>query len=117
LRPEDLGGLWEHLVLDELLFSLGEESLHYWRDKQKHELDFVWTPRGSSPVAIECKWRASQFDSASFRSFQSLHPDAGCWLVAQDRDTIIRRKRGDVEFVECGIGNLDELIKQRGRMS
>jgi len=109
LRPEDLGGLWEHLVLDELRFTLGDDNLGYWRDKQQHELDFVWTPRGRAPVAIECKWRAAQFDPAAFRSFRVLHPGATCWLVAQDRDSIMRRSKGGLEIVECGVGNLAEL--------
>ena len=109
LRPEDLGGLWEHLVLDELLVTFEEEDLHYWRDKQQHELDFLWKPRGHPPVAIECKWRAAQFDPAAFRAFLTLHPGAVCWLVAQDRNTVIRRKKGELEIIECGLANLEDL--------
>jgi hypothetical protein len=72
------------LVLDELLFEAAPEEIHYWRDKQKHEIDFVWTPRGRAPVAIECKWRASRFDPTAMQSFATLHPKAALWLVAED---------------------------------
>jgi len=55
LRREDMGNLWEHLVLDELRSLYGQRSIYFWRDKQKHEVDFVLARRASAPVAIECK--------------------------------------------------------------
>lgn len=110
LRPDDMGGLFEHLVLDELLFEVGPEHLHFWRDKQRHEIDFVWTPRGRAPVAIECKWRAGQFDPAAAQSFARLHPRAACWVVSQDRTGWIERQHGTLKVVECGVGDLPGLI-------
>lgn len=110
LRADDKGGLFEHLVLDELLFEIGSEHLHYWRDKQRHEIDFVWTPRGRAPVAIECKWRAGQFDPAAAQAFARLHPRAACWIVAQDRTGWIERQHGSLNVVECGVGDLPALI-------
>ena len=44
LRPEDCGVLWEHLVLDTLI-AAGAPKIHFWRDKQQREVDFV-VPRG-----------------------------------------------------------------------
>ena len=44
LRAEDCGLLWEHLVLETLL-SIPVARLHFWRDKQQREVDFV-VPRG-----------------------------------------------------------------------
>ncbi|MFO7980183.1 MAG: DUF4143 domain-containing protein [Candidatus Aminicenantes bacterium] len=41
LRNEDLGLLWEHFVLNEILARNQERRLHYWRDKRHHEVDFV----------------------------------------------------------------------------
>ena len=110
LRPDDKGGLFEHLVLDELLFEVGPDQLHYWRDKQRHEIDFIWTPRGRPPVAIECKWRASQFEPAAVRAFAGLYPRAACWLVAEDRTGWIERQHGGLKIVECGPGDLPDLI-------
>jgi predicted AAA+ superfamily ATPase len=55
LRTEDCGVLWEHLVLDSLI-AAGVTKIHFWRDKQHREVDFV-IPRGRDSVdAIECKW-------------------------------------------------------------
>ena len=110
LRPEDMGGLWEHLVLDELLFHLDDEPIHYWRDKQKHEVDFVWTPRGHPPVAIECKWRSSNYELGGMKAFNTLHPDAERWVVTADREGWIQTERGGLSHIECGIGDLPELI-------
>jgi len=110
LRPDDFGGLWEHMVLDELLFHLDDEPLHYWRDKQKHEVDFVWTPRGRPPVAIECKWSYANHDLGGMKAFATLHPEAERWVVTADRHGWIRKERGGLGFVECGIGDFAELI-------
>lgn len=115
LRPDDKGPLFEHLVLDELLFEAGSEEIHYWRDKQKHEIDFVWTPRGRAPVAIECKWRASRFDPTAMQSFATLHPKAALWLVAEDRQSWMTRRHGAIEVVECGPAHLPELMKRHRR--
>ena len=46
LRPQDVGALWEHLVLNELHAVAGRRTIRYWRDKQKHEIDFIWASRG-----------------------------------------------------------------------
>ena len=69
LRPDDLGRLWEHYVLNELTAQLQTTALRYWRDKQGHEVDFIWLPRGRTPLAIECKWSARDFDPASLLVF------------------------------------------------
>lgn len=111
LRPEDKGILWEHLVLDELMFQAGERSLYYWRDKQKHEIDMVLKRRGKPPIAIECKWKLSQFDSSVYESFRELYPDAECWVIAQDREGIfLRTNRRGYEIAEAGLGDLHQLI-------
>ena len=41
LRPDDLGHLWEHYVLNELTARLQTAGLRYWRDKQGHEVDLI----------------------------------------------------------------------------
>jgi predicted AAA+ superfamily ATPase len=115
LRADDKGPLFEHLVLDELLFEAAPEEIHYWRDKQKHEIDFVWMPRGRAPVAIECKWRASRFDPTAMQSFATLHPKAALWLVAEDRQSWTTRRHGAIEVIECGPAHLPELMDRHRR--
>lgn len=115
LRAEDKGLLFEHLVLDELLFETAPEEIRYWRDKQKHEIDFVWTPRGRAPVAIECKWRASGFDPTAMQSFATLHPKAALWLVSEDRQSWTTRRHRAIEVIECGPAHLPELMDRHRR--
>lgn len=110
LRREDCGNLWEHLVLDELKFELSDATIHYWRDKQKREVDFVIDRRGLPPVAIECKWRAAGSDFSGLAAFRSLHPDAVCWLIAADRSTVIDRSTPAGKVGEAGIANLPGLL-------
>jgi len=73
LRPEDCGSLWEHLVLDTLI-AAGETTIHFWRDKQQREVDFV-LPRGRQGVdAIECKWTPKSFEPTALRAFRERYP-------------------------------------------
>ena len=110
LRADDMGTLWEHLVLDTLHFHLPAEEIHYWRDKQKHEIDFVWAPRKAPPVAIQCKWRASACDPADFKPFTSLYPHAPRWFIAADRPGWITRKHQGQPYTETSLDGLAELI-------
>ena len=86
LRQEDLGLLWEHVVLNELHGQLQIRDIRYWRDKQGHEVDFVLADRSGPPTAIECKWSASNFDTANLRAFRRLYPKGRNLLFAQDVD-------------------------------
>jgi uncharacterized protein len=73
LRAEDCGVLWEHLVLDALI-AAGVQRVHFWRDKQQREVDFV-LPRGrDSADAIECKWRPDSFEARGIAAFRAFYP-------------------------------------------
>lgn len=64
--------LWEHLVLDALTAS-GTERLHFWRDKQQREVNFV-VPRGCDAVdAIECQWNPAAFEPRGLLAFRELY--------------------------------------------
>jgi uncharacterized protein len=108
LRPEDLGILWEHLVLNEIQALLPGVGVHYWRDKQHHEIDFVLPFRGKSPATIECKWSAAAgLDAASLASFRRRYPGGLDLAVAHDVDRpFTSRERGlPVSWV-----GLDEML-------
>ncbi len=94
LRDKDLGEMWEHFVLNEIHAACGERTLRYWRDKQKHEVDFIWTPRGRDPLAIECKWLASDFSPDNLRIFRQLHLAGHNVVVAHDVDRSFQRTYG-----------------------
>lgn len=46
LRPEDLGYLWEHFVLNKMRASLQSRQIMYWLDKRGDEIDFVAVRHG-----------------------------------------------------------------------
>jgi uncharacterized protein len=96
LRADDLGFLWEHFVLNELLAALQGEPLHYWRDKAGHEVDFVLKRRGQPPVVIECKWSAAELSTENLRAFRYRYPDGENVVVAQDADRPVIRALGGI---------------------
>lgn len=80
LREEDCGILWEHLVL-ETLAAAPVREIHFWRDKQQREVDFV-VPRGRDAVdAIECKWSADAFEPRGLAAFRERYPSGRNYLV------------------------------------
>ena len=103
-------------MLDTLLFYLPAEEIHYWRDKQKHEIDFVWAPRTAPPVAIQCKWRAAAGNPADFVSFSNLYPAADRWILAADRTGAITRTHNAKSYTETGIDALPELISKHRQL-
>ena len=107
LRPDDLGRLWEHYVLNELTAQLQATDLRYWRDKQGHEVDFLWMPRGRTPVAIECKWSARDFDPANLLVFARAYPKTVFLVATPDARPAFTRSYGGVpvEFL-----TLDRLV-------
>jgi hypothetical protein len=107
LRPEDRGSLWEHVVLNELQARFQTRDIHYWRDKQGHEVDFVLVRRKGPPAAVECKWSADAFEAAGLRSFRIRYPAGPNYVVAADVARPFEREyRGlNVEFV-----GLDDLV-------
>jgi len=84
LRPEDMGLLWEHYVLNELHGRLQFRDIFYWRDKRGHEVDFVLAHRGRPHMAIECKWSADDFDKRNIKAFRRQYSEGGNFVVAQD---------------------------------
>jgi len=84
LRPDDLGLLWEHLVLNELHAHVGRGAIRYWRTKHGSEVDFVLVRRGRPPVAIECKWSSAEFEPAAMKSFRAAYPGGPACVVTAD---------------------------------
>jgi hypothetical protein len=112
LRPDDMGVLWEHFVLNEVQAHLQRRDILYWRDKQGHEVDFVVASRSSPPTAIECKWKADQFDPGSLQIFRKHHPEGRNYVVASDVAEPFARRYGAIQVVFTGLGPLTrELVK------
>lgn len=108
LRPEDLGYLWEHFVLNEIQGQLQHRAPRYWRSKRGAEVDFVLPHRGrGGQIAIECKSKAAAFEPNALSAFRRLYPEGESFVVAPDIETPqIRTYDGfKVEFV-----SLERLI-------
>lgn len=97
LRDDDLGYLWEHLVLNELQARLGRNQIRYWRDKRGHEVDFVLNRRGKAPVAVECKWSAKHFEPDAMTALRRRYVHGDNIVVAHDVDRSYRRHFGNLE--------------------
>ena len=114
LRHDDLGQLWEHLVLDELKARYEPGEIFYWRDKQKHEVDFILARRGRAPLAIECKWKLNSESRRNFASLQALYPEARLVVVATDAgEPRIHRRNA---WVETGLGSLERAVQMAAEM-
>jgi predicted AAA+ superfamily ATPase len=92
LRPEDMGLLWEHVVLNEIQGRLQHRTLRYWRNKRGAEVDFILEPRGRhEPIALECKWQAGSFDPSALLAFRRGYPQGENYVVAPDIDRAYTR--------------------------
>jgi hypothetical protein len=113
LRPDDKGPLWEHLVLNEIHgLTQGGEEIRYWRDKQNHEVDFIWSRRGRPPVAIECKWSFRNAGAENLRVFRRHYPQGDNWIVAADVRTPYQRRLGDVTVHMMGLEHLSQKFSE-----
>jgi predicted AAA+ superfamily ATPase len=110
LRPEDLGRLWEHFVLNELTARLQTSALRYWRDKQGHEVDLIWLARGRRPLALECKWSARDFDPAHFLVFARAYPKFDLVVVAADAEPEFTRQYDGVTIHFMSLARLVQRL-------
>jgi len=111
LRREDLGLLWEHFVLNEVQSILQTRMIQYWRDKRGHEIDFVVTPRGLDPIAIECKWSADELDPRNLLAFRRQYPQGENWVVAPDVDRAFTRRHNGIEIRYGSLGSLVQGLR------
>ena len=112
LRPEDFGNLWEHFVLNELHAELQSRDIYYWRDKQGHEIDFVLAGSRRVPCAIECKWKAAEFDPANLLVFRTKYPQGRNFVVSSDVDRSYWRMHRGVRVRYVGLRSLVEALSE-----
>ena len=112
LREEDMGILWEHFVLNEIQARLQTRDIHYWRDKQGHEIDFLLTPRGKPPIALECKWQSDKADWASMAIFLDKYPRARVLVVSPDNVKTHVKKVGSRQVFCVSLSNCIKAITE-----
>jgi len=101
LRSDDLGLLWEHLVLEHLQARFPDTPARYWRDKTGREVDFVLAHRRDEVDAIECKWDPSAFDSAALKVFRDYYPKGRNYLVTPSGGGGYVKRFGPLEVRVC----------------
>jgi uncharacterized protein len=101
LRLEDLGALWEHLVLEHLQAHFPDTPVRYWRDKAGHEVDFVLARRREEVDAIECKWDPAAFDSGALRVFRDYYPKGRNFVVSPSVNPAYTKRFGALEVRVC----------------
>jgi predicted AAA+ superfamily ATPase len=110
LRGEDLGTLWEHFVLNEVMAHSQTRQVFYWRDKRGHEVDLVWAPRGGKPLAVECKWSADEFEVTGIAALRRQYPQGENVVVARDVERPFVRNYGDLKVHFKTLSSLVERI-------
>ncbi len=114
LRADDKGFLLEHLVLGEIAARAGTSRLHYWRDKQKHEVDFVLeVGRRRELLAIECKSSPSKFSPEALRAFRRMHPRGDNVVVTLHPTDHHRKTYGDIEVEIMPYTSFAKALEQR----
>ena len=109
VRTEDCGLLWEHLVLDALI-AAGLPRIHFWRDKQQREIDFV-VPRGPDTVdAVECKWKPKAFETRGLAAFRSLYPKGKNYVVCPLAGPAYERTQDGYKLAITAPGELRQMI-------
>ena len=108
LGNEDRGNLLEHLVLAELQAIFLKNEIFYWRDKQRHEVDFVIKKsRSRNFTAIECKSKAAAFNaSRGLKSFRARYPEGKNILVTLDQIGPETRVIDGMEIIVTGLADL-----------
>ncbi len=66
LRSDDLGLLWEHLVLEQFQARFTLTPVQYWREKQGREVDFILPHRRDQMDAT------ARLNSSSWNLFRNL---------------------------------------------
>lgn len=109
LRDDDLGLLWEHLVL-ETLQSIPIFEIRFWRDKQRHEIDFVLPRARDVCDVIECKWSSEAFNPKNLARFREAYPKGRNFVVSPRRTPPLTRKEAGLEVTHVGLERLRELL-------
>jgi hypothetical protein len=101
LRPDDLGVLWEHLVLEHLQARFPDTPIRYWKDNAGRELDFVLAAGRDEVDAVECKWNPGAFDSKALRVFRSRYPNGRNYLVTPSGDPPYTKALEGMDVLVC----------------
>lgn len=113
LHREDLGMLWEHYVLNELQGQLQTRSIQYWRDKQNHEIDFIFLKnRKKTPIVIECKISTNNITDNNIELFRRHYPGNENFIVVPDISSSYQKKQRGIMLTYVGLEELVHELKK-----
>jgi uncharacterized protein len=119
LRPEDLGFMWEHCILNELHGYLQPQKIHYWRNKRDNEIDFViHNKRKQKVIAIECKYNSFASDTLprdiekNFEAFRTEYPDGENYIVSNNIDIPFKKQHKELTILFVNAKDLIKFLKE-----
>lgn len=96
-------------MLDTLI-AAGLPKIHFWRDKQQREIDFV-LPRGRETVdAIECKWNPEAFETRGLEVFRAQYPRGNNYVVSPLNSPPYARVQGGLRISLVSPGDLRRAL-------
>jgi len=111
-RPDDLGLLWEHYVLNELQAQGLDSAIRYWRSTHHHEVDFVVVSKGHPPAAVECKWTVDGTeDLRGIKAFRRIHQRGENFVVAANVHRPFTRRLGPLRVEYVGLSELIQNLR------
>ena len=110
LRSEDCGSLLEHLTLDILKAHNATQPIHFWRDRQQREIDFVLPQTNGAITAIECKWTRQRNSTRNLDAFREHYPKGDNIIVTADPSIPYESKLGTHTVRTCSLTDLPELL-------
>lgn len=110
LRTEDCGALWEHVVLETLLSAVDEAKVHFWRNQQQREIDFVIPSGRDNCDAIECKWNVELFDIKGMKAFRDNYPHGRNFLVTPQAHEPYQRTFDEFRVTVAHASHLRRLL-------
>ena len=110
-HPDHGGLLLEHLVLDILRAHLPNQPLHFWRDKQGREIDFVLPGKNGTVTAIECKWSRTSPTPRNLDAFRDLYPKGRNVLVTAHSSDRFTHPLGRHSVTLCQVHELASRVQ------
>ena len=83
LQKEVLGSVLETSVFSELTKKYGRKNIHYWRTKDKQEIDFILR-EGNETTSIEVKLNFARFKEKPFEIFEKRYHIKKKFFIALD---------------------------------
>lgn len=102
--------LWEHLVPDTLI-ATGLPQIHFWRDKQQREVDFVVPRSREAADAIECQWKPEAFETRGLKAFREHYPKRRNYVVSPLSGPAYERVQDGLKTVVAPPGELRRGVK------